>query len=274
MMRSSFWWLVRCFLVLAFMLNASCRNNPSSEILLKAGDALREGKVEEALSYYHKLTTLYPNSEATQEAFYWIGEVYHLFKKQPKESIEFYRQAVDEGNLTKYGEKSQKKIADIYYKDLKEYKKAIPEYQLLIDKFPGSKLLGEAQYLIGECYLAIGEYEQARIEYIILIDRYSMSEFRGDAAYRICVTYFGQGDFQRARREYENFIVLYSDSPLVVNAQLGLANTLEELGETEEALNQLTSLEEAYPNREIILRKVDSLLKKKKALEKEGEVKK
>jgi TolA-binding protein len=274
MMRSSLWRLARYILVLVFMFNMSCRNNPSSEILLKAGDALREGNVEEALSYYHKLTTLDPSSEVSQEAFYWIGEVYHLFKKQPKEAVEFYRKAVAQGNLTKYGEKSQKKIADIYYKDLKEYKKAIPEFQLLIDKFPGSKLLGEVQYQIGECYLSIGEYEQARIEYTALMNRYSTSGFRVDGAYRICVTYFREGDFQRARREYENFIVLYSDSPLVVNARLGLANVLEELGETDEALNQLAALEEEYPNREIILRKVDNLLKKKKALEKEGSGKK
>lgn len=262
--------LLLCFLLPILAVQAACRSNPSSEILLEAGDALRRGNVEEALSSYHRVTTLYPHTEASQEAFYWIGEVYHLFKKQPKEAISFFRKAVSEGNLTKYGEKAQKQIADIYYKELKEYKKAIPELQLLVDRFPGSARAAESQYQIGQCYMAIGEYEQARIEYSVLLDRYGVNEYRDEAAYRACITYVREGDFERAKKEYETFIALYRDSPLTVNAQLGLASILEELGETEEALNLLASLEESYPNKEIILRKVDSLLKKKKAQKPSG----
>jgi TolA-binding protein len=247
---------------------AACRGVPATDILLKAGDALRKGDVETSLSSYREVTTLYPHSKASQEAFYWIGEIYRLFKKEPKEAIVFFRKTVAEGNLTPFAEKAQQRIAGIYYGDLKDCKKAIPELQTLIDKFPGSKLLAESQYQIGECYLVLGEYEQARIEYQTLLDRYGTSDNRDTAAYRICVTYFRQGDFERAAKEYRRFIMIHPDSPLMMNARFGLVNSLEEMGENEEALNQLVSLEKDYPNREIILRKVDSLLKQKKALEK------
>ncbi len=256
----------RVLMVLVIVLGGiwvGCRDNQSAQLLLKAGDALREGRVDEALSHYNKVATLYPKSKVSQEAYYWIGEVYHLFKKQPDEAVDSLRKAVAEGNLTPYGEKAQKKIADIFFNDLKAYKKAIPEFQRLIDQFPGSKLCAEAQFQIGQCYMAIGEYEQARLEYATLIDRYAESEYRDDAAYRFCVAYYREGDFEKARTAYERFLSQHSDSPFVVNARMGLVQTLEELGDVDGALTVLGSLEQDYPNREIILRKVDSLLKKK-----------
>jgi TolA-binding protein len=261
---SSFSILCALFLVLTIL--SACQENPSADLFLKAGDALRDGSVDEALSYYNKVASLYPDSEAAQEAYYWVGEVYRLFKKQPEEGIAFFRKASAGGLMTRYAEKAQRNIADIYITDLKNHKKAIPELQLLIDRFPDSPFVGEAQYLIGQCYMAIGEYEQARIEYTALLDRYDLSEYRDDAAYRMAVAYYRGGNFQQARKEYENFVSLYPESPLVVNARLGLVNTLEELKDIDEALTQLVSLEKEYPNQEIILRKVDSLLKKKSAM--------
>ncbi len=266
----------RCFgirplvvaLLLVSVIFAACRGVPAKETLLKAGDALRKGDVETSLSFYREVTTLYPHTKASQEAFFWIGEIYRLFKNEPKEAIVFFRKAVIAGNLTPFAEKAQQRIAGIYYGDLEDYKKAIPELQILIDKFPGSKLLAESQYRIGECYMALGEYEQARIEYQTLLDRYGTSDSGEAATYRICVTTFRLGDFQKAAKEYQRFISLHQNSPLVMNARLGLVNSLEEMGENEEALSQLVSMEKDYPNREIILRKVDSLLKQKKALEK------
>ncbi len=260
---SSRFWCLPIVLVVLLGILPGCRDNPSSQLLLKAGDALREGRVDEALAHYNKVATLYPKSQVSQEAYYWTGEVYHLFKKQPDEAVEALRKAAAEGNLTRYGEKAQKKIADIYYNDLKAYKKAIPEFQRLIDQFPASKLCAEAQFQIGQCYMAIGEYEQARLEYTTLIDRYTESEYRDDAAYRFCVAYYREGDFEKARGAYERFLSQQPDSPFVVNARMGLVHTLEELGDVDEALTVLGSLEQDYPNKEIILRKVDSLLKKK-----------
>lgn len=250
-------------LVFILMLFTACRNTPPAEILLKAGDALRQGRVEEALSHYRKAASLYPDSQTSQEALYWIGRVYLLFKKQPKEALGFFEKAVSLGDITHYCEKSQEKIADIYYADLKDYKKAIVEFQKLIDHFPGSKLSVKAQYRIGQCYMAMEDYAQAKIEYSTLLDRYGTCEYQDAAAYGICVVYLRQGDLRQAKKEFENFIALYSDSPLAANAKLGLADTLEELGETEEALAVLGSVEKDYPNKEIILRKVDNLLKKK-----------
>ncbi|MDX1764907.1 MAG: tetratricopeptide repeat protein [bacterium] len=252
--------LLACLLVLS-----ACQENPSAELFLEAGDALREGRVEEALSYYNKVVSLYPNSDAAQEAHYWVGEIYRLFKKQPEEGISFFRKALAQGGQTRFAEKAQRNIAEIYISDLKNHKKAIPELQQLIDKFPDSTYAAEAQYLIGQCYMAIGEYEQARIEFNTLLDRHTSSDYRDDAAYRAAVAYYRSGSFSKAREEYENFIALYPDSPLVLNARLGLVNSLEELKEIDEALTQLVSLEKEYPNQEIILRKVDSLLKKKSA---------
>jgi len=254
---------VNGILFFILILFTACRNTSSSEFLLKAGDALREGKVEEALSYYNRAAERSPNSPTSQEALYFIGRVHRLFKKQPKEALFFFRGAVYQGNMTPYCEKAQETIADIYYSDLKDYKKAIVEFQKLVNQFPGSKLLAEAQFQIAQCYMALGDDEQAEMEYSALLDRYGAGEYRDAAAYWICVIHFRQGKFAEARKGFENFIALYGDSPLAANAKLGLADTLEEMGETEEAVSVLGSLEKDYPNKEIILRKVDNLLKKK-----------
>jgi len=177
--------------------------------------------------------------------------------------VAFFRKAVSLGRLSPFGEKAQKEIAEIFFSDLKQYRKAIPEYQLLIDKFPASRLNAEAQYRIGECYMELADYAQARIEFAVVLDRYSDSTLRSAAAYGVALSYLREGDLREARRRLENFVAFYAESPQVLNARLSLADALEGLGEIDEALQVLTALERDYPNREVILRKVDSLLKKK-----------
>ncbi len=259
--------MIGLFVFLIFLALNACRENRWGELLLSAGDALRAGNVEKALFDYNRVVTLNPDSVASQEALYWIGEIYRLFKNKPEEGIGFFRKAVSLGVRSPYAEKAQKSIAETYIQDLKDYKKAVPELQFLIDRFPKSELAGESQYQIGQCYLAIGEYEQARIEYGLLLERYPTSEYCDDAAYRICETYYREGDVEHARLKYKEFLNRYPKSFFVVNAHLELASLLEESGQYDEALNHLVLLEQKYPNKEIILRKVDRLLKKKNTLD-------
>jgi len=57
-----------------------------------------------------------------------------------------------------------------------EYKRAISEFEKLIDNYPNSKYSPSAQYYIGRSYEELGEYYQAFLTYQKTIDKYPYNE--------------------------------------------------------------------------------------------------
>lgn len=57
-----------------------------------------------------------------------------------------------------------------------DFKKAINEFNKLIERYPLSKLSSEAQFYIGEAYENMGEYYRAFESYQLVIDKYPYTE--------------------------------------------------------------------------------------------------
>lgn len=62
----------------------------------------------------------------------------------------------------------------------KDYKKAINEFQKLLEHYPRAREAAEAQYFIGLSYKEPGELYQAFKAYQVVIDKYPFSERSGD----------------------------------------------------------------------------------------------
>jgi outer membrane protein assembly factor BamD len=79
--------------------------------------------------------------------------------------------------------------------DKKRCLKAIESFQRIVNNFPGSSIIADAQYYLGESYFCNQDYIEAIFEYQRLVDIYSSSQWLDEAQYQI-----GEAHYQQLRR--------------------------------------------------------------------------
>jgi outer membrane protein assembly factor BamD len=74
----------------------------------------------------------------------------------------------------------------------KRYLEAVEKFQQLVGSYPGSTLVSEAQYLLGEAYFRNADYVNAVFEYQRLVDSYPASEWVDESQFQIAESYYRQ----------------------------------------------------------------------------------
>lgn len=100
-------------------------------------------------------------------------------------------------------------------------------FRNLLSDFPGSYLVDEAQYHLGQAYYCSKDYVEAIFEYERLLNEFPTSPFVDEARYQIGMCYYkqsrgihhDQGETEKAIREFRRFIEDFPNSELVVDAQ-------------------------------------------------------
>ena len=156
---------------------------------------------------------------------------------------------------------ARKDLAQIYSTS-GEHERAVVEYQWVLDKSPDEQY--RYRYLIGMEYLMMNEIAQARVEFNDLLALGSepredgtmpkaiSAELLANIYFQIAGLYYLEGDNEAAIAAYDNFIERFAGHPLVLEAGLNKAKTLEASARPAEALSILKGIENDYPNKEAI----------------------
>ena len=127
---------------------------------------------------------------------------------------------------------SSLKGADFYYEEgmrnleQEKYLKAQEKLQRVVSNFPGSPLVADAQFHLGEAYFGLRDYVSAIFEYQRVIDAYSNSSWVARAQFQIGESYYrqmrrpelDQTETYQALSQFRTFIEDNPDSPLVDDA--------------------------------------------------------
>ena len=123
--------------------------------------------------------------------------------------------------------------ADIYYEEAQKALekggcfKATQLFRNLLSDFPGSHLVDDAQFGLGEAGFCSRDYLTAIFEYERLLNEYPASPFVDKARYQIGMCYYKQSrdvhhdqeDTQKAIREFRRFVEDFPTSEWVSDAQ-------------------------------------------------------
>jgi outer membrane protein assembly factor BamD len=153
--------------------------------------------------------------------------------------------------------------------EAKKYGKAIDGFKRLVFEYPGSELIDDAQFYLGESYFYSRDYDNAAVEYKFLMQGFPESPFLDDANFKLGLTYFrasppyylDQRRTQEALRVIERFMVRFPESELYEEAQnvkeqcltklsrkeLENGKLYYKLGHYESAEIYLLDLVESYP---------------------------
>ena len=125
------------------------------------------------------------------------------------------------------------KGADLYFaagKEALEKKrclKAVENFQRIVNNFPGSGLIADAQYYLAESYFCNQDYVEAIFEYQRLVDIYPSSEWLDEAQFQIGESYYeqlrrpelDQKETREALIYFRQFVDDNPGSPLIPRAQ-------------------------------------------------------
>jgi len=139
------------------------------------------------------------------------------------------------------------KIGNFYYQD-KDYKRAIAEYQQLINQYPNTSAASFALYNIGKCYIALGSYRNA----IGAFERLSPeSDLAPAAGYEIGYAWYDEKNPGRnlgnAVRALMQVPQKYPKSPDATRALLLAGRCYEELVEWSKAADTYRQIITNYP---------------------------
>ena len=98
-----------------------------------------------------------------------------------------------------------KKASDTLYHDTfqlirdRKFPEAVAGLNTYIERYPSGSFVDNAQYWLGEVYLAQGNLESAQTAFTLLLSKYPFSDKRADATYKLGQVYDRQGDHAKAK---------------------------------------------------------------------------
>jgi TolA-binding protein len=238
------------------------------EVLYEKGvSALDENLSGAAVEYFTTLIVTYPESPLYPEALRHRATVYHLYQSRYLEAISDFREFLERYPENKYAFEARRAIAEILETKIRDCRRAIVEYQRLIDDYETVVEDDLFQYRIARCYYDLLEFEQAKLEFYKLINGYPGSPMVDDAYYQIANILQTQGALVDAEAAYRLYLARYPEGMQVLDARFNLAATLEEMELLEEALDLYNEIFPDYPNKEAISWRLE---KARKRLEERG----
>ena len=180
-------------------------SEPANELFLVAQKAVDDGFYDVAARYVEQYLFKYPQGEHVVQAKLLLGQCY------------FFR--------------SQYLKAYNVFQDLLSYK-----------EFKDATL-----FWLGETYFKGADYLQAAKYYRQLLDDFPDSEFVPQAEYSLAWTFFEQGQYEKAQAAFAHMVKDFPAHPLVEDALFKLAQCAHNLGQYAPAIDLFTRYTHKYP---------------------------
>jgi TolA-binding protein len=229
------------------------------ELSRKAKTQWERGEYEESARSFVALTEIYPASPLVEESLFWAGCLYDYFLSNPALAIRQY-QAVSirfpDGELAL---EARENLARLYARDETTFHRAVQVYRQLLEAKELRPRREEFQFALAELYLRMGRMDQARYEFRAFLQQFPKSDRRGQIYYMIGYSYFLQRRRAVALAVMQQTVRDFPDTPVAAQAQFFVADTQEEQGHLQEALQSFRKLQGHYHAPRILEKRIEML---------------
>lgn len=249
-------------LLTVLMLVAGCSSRAST-LLQEAESLWIQNHYKESVRIFLQVVDRYPESKEAATALLRVGETFMLNLADQEKALEYFTRITMEYPGGKTAIAAREAMATIYEKSLKDYNRAVIQYQKLIESGnPANR--DRYQFAIGRCYYGKGTFQQAIIEYNTFLERYPGSKLVPEAEYQIGNSYFVMNRCDDAVKQYDRVLEEYPDTNRRSDILLSIGVCLEEKEEYGRALQIYREIKEKYPNPMLIQIKIESVLERMK----------
>lgn len=169
------------------------------------------GKYDQAFQEFRDVIKNYPNSTYVKFALERLNGIggHYLGEENYIKVIEIYQSIVKNCPASHWADIAQLRIASAYQK-LKNYNQALKEYRKLLKNYPDSKYVERAQAAIGNIfYQYLDDYDEAARAYQKLLDNYPKYYMASFVQYRIGECYRRLKKYDQAIETYQKVIKNY-----------------------------------------------------------------
>lgn len=252
-----------CMLLAVILILAGCSSRAAT-LMREAENLWFQNRYKESVRIFLQIADRYPGSKEAEISLLRVGETFMLNLSDQEKAVEYFTRLTLEYPRGQKVNAAREAIASIYETSLKDYERAVIQYQKLIESGNPEKK-DKYQFAIGRSYYRKGNFRQAIIEYQTFLGRYPGSDLVPEAEYQIGNCYFVMNRCGDAVKQYEMVMEEYPDINRRGDILLSIGVCMEEKDEYGRALSIYRDIVETYPNRELIQKKIDSVVERMKS---------
>lgn len=217
-----------------------------------------------------------------------------LYRRQPQQALKEFRLALDlveksESSASRtYRARALQGIADTYYLELHDYRRAIETYRELVQVCPESvealssrarlaELLkvyfhdlrgaiaeltaaidrhgpesDQSTYQVAQMYFELGDYRQSEIESQKLVENAPNSGMADAAVFLNAQALAMESKLDQAKTSFERLVSKFPNSRLVPDAQFEVGKILAEKGQDDRAIEKWVEALKSHPNPSVV----------------------
>jgi tetratricopeptide (TPR) repeat protein len=231
--------------VLAKALEVHPQHENIVECLFLLGYAsLMEEQYPSSVRHLRRMNQDFPGNDREEDGLYWMGMAL-LFDKAYAEARDEFERLLARFPDTTYAEDASFRAATCDF-GLSDFRAALTRFTAFVQRYPGSKLRGEAEMMLGDCEGSFGRLPEAVAHYRRALEGQLHIEFYNYTVFRC-------GEILSELKDYEavlDWLKAYMDRnregsnlPMAIH---GVGNALWEKGEPGKALDYFRGAIEQY----------------------------
>jgi len=247
-------------IVAIFSFAQGCSINSAKKHYVTGERLWTNGDYKAALREFERAFELDSKGKIGLHALYRAANTEHLFLNQYESALKKFERILTLNPTPEDTWGAEKQIAEILFSRLEQYPRAIGQYQKLIKLNTEAPEVPEFLFRQGRARFFLKRFDEALQTYRKIISDYPTSPFAENALYHIGLTTYtraesgssGRDQYQQALDQFMSFNKKYPQSALKIDAEFGIANCLEEMGQLSAAYQAYASLKERYPAKQVI----------------------
>ncbi len=191
---------------------------------------------EESRTAFRNILVKFPTSEFKDDAQLMIAQ--SLFDEQDFEMAYKEFDKLASPAFKQYPELQPEALYKAAYCifQLDRYDEAIQRYNDFIKMLPNNKFVTAAYFDQAAIYSSQLDFDQARLHYNMAFQSTTTRELQAEILAKIAESHFKQADYVNAIGKYTLLIDLYPDSPFILDAKLGIADSYFQLERWNQAI--------------------------------------
>ena len=247
----------------------ACTEQRQTSLIHTADEKIQQANYPEAVELLKKAIALNPESRASLKAIYKLGFTLESYMKDIEGALfnyqEFIRLSQDRVAIYEV----QKRIANLYFEQLRDSERAIGAYKRLISFSQDSLETDFFQYRIAQSYFRQNNFDQARYEYQQLMEKFPKSQYLARARFEVGNTYYMQAKYDIAIEALKQVLRYHPQSEFATEAQFLMGECYEQQEKLQNALQIYENIVGKYPSADVLNYRISELRKRLKAATKQ-----
>lgn len=242
----------------ALLASAGCMSRADS-LMQDAESLYLKNQFRESVKVFLRVVDRYPGSVQAETALLRVGQTFMLNIADPQNALEYFNQLITEYPNGDKALQAREAMGQIYEINLRNYDEAVNQYRKLLET---NRVAEPEKYLlaIGRCYYLKEDYKQAVAEFRKVLESYPNSRHVPEAEYQIGNCMFVANKCEDAIRQYQRVLDRYPDIRNKYDIILSIGVCMEDREDYGQALKIYREIEDKYENRALIKKRIESVL--------------